>query len=72
MVILLTAFGGGLIGLLVTLVVLCLVAYVFYWLINYLAPPEPIKKIAVVILVLVFVLVLISLLFGGVSVPALR
>ena len=50
----------NLIPLLIALVVLCLVGYLFYWLINYLGPPEPIKKVAVVILVVVLVIALLG------------
>jgi Kef-type K+ transport system membrane component KefB len=57
---------GGIVTLLVYIVVICLVAWLFYWLINYIGPPEPIKKIAVVILVVVFVIVLLYLLLGAV------
>jgi hypothetical protein len=42
-----------------------MVAWLFYWLINYIAPPEPIKKIAVVIVVVVFVFALLYLLMGA-------
>ena len=56
--------AGNLLALLLYVVIICLVGYVIYWLINYLAPPDPIRKIAVVILVIVLVVVLISLLLG--------
>lgn len=55
---------GGWIGVLIAIVVLCLVAYLLYWLIAYINPPEPIKKTAVVILVIIFILILISVFFG--------
>jgi len=64
MLLLVPLAAGGLITLLIQLVVICLVGYLFYWLITFLGPPEPIRKVAVVILVVVLVLVLLSLLFG--------
>lgn len=36
---------------LLAIVVLLLVMYVLYWLIGYLAPPEPLNKVCVVLLV---------------------
>lgn len=52
------------IGILIDVVVICLIGWLFYWLINYLGPPEPVKKIAIVVLVVVLVVALISLLMG--------
>lgn len=56
------------IGILIDVVVICLVGWLFYWLITYLAPPDPVKKIAVVVLVVVLVIALVGLL-AGVSGP---
>ena len=59
------------VNLLIALVVICLVGYLFYWLINYLAPPEPIKKVAVVVLVVVLVIALLGYVapLGGLRLP---
>ena len=61
----------NLISLLIALVVLCLVGYLFYWLISYLNPPEPIKKVAVVVLVVVLVIALLGYVapLGGLRLP---
>lgn len=56
------------IGILIDLLVICLVGGLVYWVINFLAPPDPVRKIAVVVLVVVLVIALISLL-AGVSGP---
>lgn len=56
----------GLVWLLVYVVVACLLAYVFYTLINYIDPPPPIKKVAVVILVVVFVVALLIILVNNI------
>lgn len=62
----------NLIPLLINLVVLCLVGYLFYWLIGFLAPPEPIRKVAIVILVVVVVLALLAYVLpsAGIHFPA--
>jgi hypothetical protein len=62
----------SLIGLLVTVIVLGLVFYLLYWLVGQVPLPAPFKTVATVLLGLVAVLVLLSLLFGGISIPLLR
>ena len=62
----------GIIGLLVTVIVLGLIFYVFYWLLSKIPLPEPFAVVAQVILGLIVVLVLLGLLFGHISVPVLR
>jgi hypothetical protein len=62
----------SLIGLLVTVIVLGLVFYLLYWLLGQVPLPAPFKTVATVLLGLVAVLVLLSLLFGGISIPLLR
>jgi len=61
-----------LIGLLVTVIILGLVFYLLYWLLGQVPLPAPFKTVATVLLGLVAVLVLLSLLFGGISIPLLR
>ncbi len=51
-------------SILLTLVVVACVAGLVFWLINYIAPPDPIRKICVVVLVVVVVLWLIAVLTG--------
>ncbi len=46
----------SLIGLLISVVVFAIVAYLIFWVLGYLAVPEPIRKVAVVILVLIAVI----------------
>lgn len=52
------------IGILIDVLIICLIGGLVYWVVNFLAPPEPVKKIAVVIVVVVCVVALISLLAG--------
>lgn len=47
-------------SLLVTAVVFALVIYVIIWLLGYLAVPEPIRKVVVVIVVLIAVIWLLN------------
>jgi len=60
------------ISLLVTIIVLGLVFYLLYWLIGQIPLPDPFKTVAMVLLALAVVVVLLSVLFGGLSVPKLR
>lgn len=62
----------GIIGLLVTVIVLGLVFYLLWWLIGVVGLPEPFNKVAQIIVALVVVVVLLSLLFGGLNIPVLR
>ena len=48
----------------VYLVIAGLVFWLLWWLVNYLAPPEPFAKIANVILAILAVLVLIGILLS--------
>lgn len=64
------------IGLLLYLLVFLLVVGLVYWVITQLALPEPIARIAIVILVIVAALLLISVLWnlaggGGLSLGTL-
>jgi hypothetical protein len=58
-----------LIGLLVTIVVLALVFYLIYWIIGQIPMPEPFKTVVLVVVGLIAVILLLSILFGGVSIP---
>ncbi len=55
---------GGLIGLLVTVIVVGLVCYLLWWLIGYIGLPEPFDKVARVIIALIAVVVLLDIVFG--------
>ncbi len=44
------------IPLLITVVVFSLIAYLIFWVMGYLGVPEPIRKVAVVVLVLIAVI----------------
>jgi len=46
----------SLLSLLITVCVFALVAYIIFWVIGYLGVPEPIRKVAVVVLVLIAVI----------------
>lgn len=50
----------SLIGLLITVAVFALVVYVLFWLLSYLAAPEPIRKVVVVVVVLIAVIWILS------------
>lgn len=52
------------ISILLTLVVVACVAGLVFWLINYVGPPEPIRKICIVVLVVVVVVWLLAVLTG--------
>lgn len=56
-----------LIMLLVQLVIGGLILYLCFWFVNYIAPPEPVKKVALVIIALFAFLWLVNLLLtlGG-------
>jgi hypothetical protein len=58
-----------LIGLLVTVVVLALVFYLLYWIVGQIPMAEPFKTVVTVVLGLIAVIVLLSMLFGGISIP---
>jgi hypothetical protein len=62
----------GLIGILVTVVVLGLVFYLLWWLIGVIGLPDPFNKVAQVLIALIAVVILLGLLFGGINIPTLR
>jgi uncharacterized membrane protein len=61
-----------LLGLLVAVIVIGLIFYLLWWLLGKIALPEPFNKVAMVILCLAAVVILISMLTGNLSFPALR
>jgi hypothetical protein len=63
---------NNLIGVLITVIILGLVFYLVYWLLNQIPMPAPFKTVALVLLGLIAVVLLLSLLFGGISIPHLR
>lgn len=59
----------SLISLLVTVLVLGLVFWLVYWIIGQIPMPQPFRVVALAIIGLIAVLLLLSLLFGGVTLP---
>ncbi len=55
---------SSLVGVLVTLLIVGGICWLLWWLIGFIAPPEPFNKIARVIVAVVAVLFLINLLLG--------
>jgi hypothetical protein len=58
---------SGAVAIIMQLVIVGLVFWLLSWLVNYIGPPEPFRKIANVILAVLAVVVLIGILisFGG-------
>lgn len=58
---------SGAVQIIVQLIIAGLVFGLLFWLVDFVAPPEPFRKVAKVILAILAVLVLIGLLisFGG-------
>jgi uncharacterized membrane protein len=61
--------GADLITSILGMIVLGVIAWLLFWLIDYCALPEPINKVARVILVIAIVIVLINFLLGLVGQP---
>jgi len=57
------------IDFLISLVILCIVFGLIYYIVTLLPLPEPFKKIATIAVLLIFVLVLLGSLVGGISLP---
>jgi glucan phosphoethanolaminetransferase (alkaline phosphatase superfamily) len=53
--------------LIIYLIVAGLIFWLLWWLLNYVAPPEPFRKIGNVILAILAVLVVISILLSFVN-----
>ena len=62
----------ALVRTIVYLVVAGLVAWLLWWLIDYLQLPEPFNKVAHVILAIAAVLIIISILLGMVGQPIVK
>lgn len=54
------------ISLLIYLIIICLVLYVFWWVLSQIPLPQPVRTVAVVIFALIAVVVLLNF-AGGVS-----
>jgi heme A synthase len=54
----------GMVTIVVYLIVAGLVFWLLWWLINYIAPPEPFRKVANVVLAIMAVLVVIGILLS--------
>lgn len=61
----------GLIGLLVSLIILGLVLLLLWWAISQIPAPQPIATVIRVIFALICVLAVLGLLFGSYSFPVL-
>ena len=55
---------GGLIGLLITVIIVGIVFSLLWWLVGYIALPAPFDKVARVIIALIAVIWLLDALFG--------
>lgn len=64
--------ASALISFLVWIIVLGLIAYLLWWLLQQVGLPEPFNKIARVVLAVVIVLVLINLLLSLIGHPLIR
>lgn len=58
------------INLLLTLVILCVLGSLVWWLVTLLPLPAPMNRIVQALMVLIFILVLIGMVWGGVPIPA--
>jgi len=58
---------SGAVTVVVYLVVVGMVFWLLWWLVNYVAPPEPFRKIANVILAILAVMVVIGILLSMVG-----
>lgn len=56
--------GSGLLNLVVQVLVAGLVLWLLFWLVNFVSPPEPFRKVITVILAVVGVIWLINLILG--------
>lgn len=61
--------GKGLVDAVLVLIVVGLVCWLLWWLIGYIALPEPFAKIARVLVAVVAVVFLINFLFGLIGKP---
>lgn len=57
----------GAVTVIIYLVVAGLIFWLLYWLVNYIAPPEPFRKVANVVLAILAVLVIIGILLSLVN-----
>jgi len=56
--------GAGLLSLVVQVLVAGLILWLLFWLVNFVAPPEPFRKVITVILAVVGVIWLINILLS--------
>jgi hypothetical protein len=62
---------SALVTVVVYLIVAGLIFWLLWWLINYIAPPEPFRKVANVVLAILGVLIVCSILLSLVGGPTL-
>lgn len=58
---------SALVYLIVYLIVAGLIFWLLWWLVNYIAPPEPFRKVANVILAIFAVMIVIGILLSFVN-----
>jgi hypothetical protein len=57
------------IDFLISVIILCIVFGLIYYLVTLLPLPEPFHKIATIAVLLVFILILLGMLVGGITLP---
>ena len=57
------------IDFLVSLIILCIVFGLIYYIVTLLPLPDPFKTIAVIAVLLIFILILLGALIGGIDLP---
>jgi cytochrome c biogenesis factor len=62
----------NLISLLITILIIALVFALVWWILGQMPIPEPFRMVVNAILGLIAIILLLSIVFGGVSVPTLR
>jgi len=55
---------SGAVTVVVYLIVAGLIFWLLWWLVNFIAPPEPFRKVATVVLAILAVLVIIGILLS--------
>jgi hypothetical protein len=60
------------INLLITVIILCVVGGLVYWLVSMLPLPDPFPVVIRVCVILIMLLLFLGVLFGGVDLPQLR
>jgi hypothetical protein len=51
---------AGLAGLLIAIIILCLIAYLLFYVLNRLALPEPVRTVAIVLVALILLIFIVQ------------